>query len=865
MPDKSRVSLRNKLFASYGLTVLLVGCMLFLAHIAVTDAEQALSEVQQDQIQPLTQVNELHAQINQLRGLEVGLAMQGDFFALSARVESLQQEVRKFDQKLAEFLRHSGTISSERGAGLAASWRLLKMSLGKITASATEMDLKALQRISVYEAAPRFDAMAQTLSNLVADIEKYAAQEHRQSMVDLEALHMQFIFLSGITVLLGLALMWYFSHSLTERIRYLNLAFREIADGDRERSIEVSGDDELSELANSFAEMRDKVDAREVALSNAKDQLEERVHKRTHQLRKSNEKLRQEIESRLKVESSLRVLSQAVGQSPVSVILTDLDGNIEYVNQAFTDISGYSEAEVLGQPAKMLRAGETNQAVFDEMWETLRADLEWHGELCNRKKSGSLHWEHTHISPVKNDAGKTTHFLAIKQDITESKKQQEQILRQARYDTLTNLPNRALAMDRLNQAIARAQRERNMALLMFIDLDGFKHINDTLGHDVGDILLIQAARRLTNAVREVDTVGRQGGDEFLVIMGGLNKRSDADLVVKNLLQAFDQPFEVAGNELVVTPSIGLAIYPDDGTDSSLLLRNADLAMYQAKEAGRNTYRFYNQQIHDNLRRRLELEKHLRDAVSNNELSLVYQPIIDIKTGKVSGTEALLRWHSQVLGDISPDQFIPIAEQTGLIVPIGKWVIETACRQAREWHQQGLADLSISVNISPRQLSGNELYRTLKTALSENDMFAGSLILEMTEGLLIKNPMEAARIMGRLKRLGVLLAMDDFGTGYSSLSNLKSYPFDILKIDRSFIRDLVEDPDDRALVAAAIGMGKVLGMTVVAEGVETLEQIEALSALECHRMQGYYSSKPLAPEQATSWLLREQQRPEIKAI
>jgi diguanylate cyclase (GGDEF)-like protein len=441
-------------------------------------------------------------------------------------------------------------------------------------------------------------------------------------------------------------------------------------------------------------------------------------------------------------------------------------------------------------------------------------------------------------------------------EIEERCRVEERLQHQAQYDGLTDLPNRLLAIDRLSQAMRAAERTQGHVVLIFLDLDDFKKVNDTLGHQHGDALLVQAAERLRQAVRAEDTVARHGGDEFLVIVGGLKSPEDAQPVADKIVRAFADSFDLGGSEVVVTPSMGLAVYPDDGDSPSTLLRNADLAMYDAKDAGRNTYRYFNQQVHDSSVHRLTVERRLRSALPRDEFRLVYQPLVSTASKQLVGAEALLRWHSPDYGWVEPDQFIAVAEHTGLIVDIGDWVLRTACAQVREWRELGWTDLRIAVNVSPRQFRGEGLLATVRDCLAAHGLPPGCLQIEVTEGLLIRNQPEVRETLMALSALGVRLAMDDFGTGYSSLSYLKRFPFDALKIDREFVRDLASDPDDRALVTAAIRLGKGLGLSVVAEGVETDTQFAFLAEQECDLVQGYLFSKPLPPEEfAARWLMQ----------
>ncbi|MCW8884027.1 MAG: EAL domain-containing protein [Motiliproteus sp.] len=848
-------SFQTRLLTGAVLVVLLVGALLFISNSIIQDASERLSQIQEEQIQPLAEINKLQAKVDQVRVIEIYLPLLKDYFALAAEVDRFNRAIIEFDSRLELFSQQYQQTYPSEIKRFQTGWERLQENLQAVSQAASLSDVDEAQRISTYESSPRFASLSKNLQSLAEKIEKGSKAAYFQGVDSLERKRKQFLSVSVISVVVGLLLLLYFARSLSKRIADLREAFQLIADGDMTRDLPIRGNDELTELAQAFGVMKEKVSSRELALKKSREVLEERVLQRTKALRESNLALTDEIAVRRKVEQDLLLLSKAVNQSPVSVIITDNKGRIQYVNRAFEINTGYSFQEVRDQNPRIFSSGTTPDSLYKQLWETIQAGDEWQGEICNRKKNGDLHWEYTHISPVKSDEKVITHFLAIKQDIDERKAQEEKIRYQAQYDALTDLPNRTLAMDRLTQVVHQARRDGNKAVLMFIDLDGFKHINDSLGHDVGDVLLVQAAQRLRRSVREVDTVARQGGDEFLVIMGGLNSREDVMPVLENLLKAFSVPFKISGNDLVVTPSIGLALYPDDGEDGQVLLRNADMAMYQAKDLGRNTYFFYNHLIHEHLSQRMELESYLRHAIDRDELSLAYQPILATDSDQLTGIEALLRWRNDALGDVTPDTFIPLAEQTGLIIEIGNWVLREACQQMADWHQQGFNDLYISLNLSPRQIQREDFHQTILDVLQSSGLDPSLLILEMTEGMLIRNPSDAKRMLSRLKGLGVQLAMDDFGTGYSSLSNLKNYPFDMLKIDRSFIFDIDDDPSDLALVGAAVSMGKGLGLITVAEGVEKVEQQKLLVEMGCDRVQGDLHSKPLKAAQMSQWLQR----------
>ncbi len=560
-----------------------------------------------------------------------------------------------------------------------------------------------------------------------------------------------------------------------------------------------------------------------------------------------------DISERRRKDEKIRLLSQALEQSPVLVVITDTDARIEYVNSTFERVTGYSASEVIGRNPNFLQSGLTSSKRYQELWSALSEGRSWNGEIQNRKKNGDIYWEHAHIAPVLDSSGRTTHFLAVKEDISDKKDQEERILRQAHFDGLTHLPNRFLALDRLTQLIKEAGRTDSRVAVLFIDLDGFKRVNDSLGHEAGDLLLVQAAQRLSATVRDGDTVCRLGGDEFIVLLSGLSHAAAARPVAESLVFHFRGTFRVERRELVVTASIGIAVFPEDGTTPMELLRNADTAMYHSKEQGRNTYHYFTDAMNKDVSRRLAVEEQLHGALGRAEFSILYQPLVNLQSGRIIGAEALLRWNNTVLDVVSPDEFIPIAEQTGSIMEIGSHVLAESLNWLKQWKRVQGPEFKIAVNLSPRQFRDPGLVASIEQVLQKYGAGAESLELEITEGVLMSGHTYIDRALSTLKALGVGIAMDDFGTGYSSLSYLRSYPFDALKIDRSFVSDLTIDPADRELVNAAILMAHGLGLRVIAEGVETEEQLACLREMGCECAQGYLFSKPISG-QAFSELL-----------
>jgi len=557
------------------------------------------------------------------------------------------------------------------------------------------------------------------------------------------------------------------------------------------------------------------------------------------------------------LEDRLRQFSQAVELSPVSVIITDNEGCVEYVNPHFLEIAGYRMDEVIGRNPRFLKSDETSQATYETIWRTLAAGGVWTGELASRKKNGDLFWEQCFFSPIKATDGAITHFLAVKEDITHRKEQEQRLLHQAHYDALTGLPNRLLALDRLSQALVMANcYPRRFVALLYVGLDRFKNVNDTLGHEFGDKLLIESARRLKLSVRKEATVARLGDDEFLVILPDLKRPDQSEAIAEKALHCFAQPFHVDNTELFVSAGIGITVSPEDGEDASVLLRNASAAMYQAKLQGPNASHYFTREMNEHAMERMKIENHLRHALERNELFLHYQSLVDADNSNLIGAEALLRWDDAQFGMITPDRFIPIAEETGLIIDIGEWVLNTACRQIKKWRSQGHPNLQISVNVSSRQLHTGQFVSTVSEALKRNDLTADALELELTENILMDDNPDTGSLLNDLAKIGVSLSIDDFGTGYSSLSYLRRFSFKTLKIDRIFINEIGTNPQDASLTRAIIAMAQALNLTVIAEGVENEKQIQLLRSEHCDLLQGFYYHKPCSAGEFTDYLAQQ---------
>jgi len=560
-----------------------------------------------------------------------------------------------------------------------------------------------------------------------------------------------------------------------------------------------------------------------------------------------------DISERRRAEDQMRKLSRALEQTADAVVITDRDGVIEYVNPAFEGITGFSRDETIGRKPSLVKSDRQDQAFYQRLWEIIIGGAAFSDVFINRRKDGRLYYEEKTITPLKDEAGRITHFVSTGKDVTDRVQTEERLQHMAQHDALTDLPNRVLLLDRLSQALARARwHERNVAV-MFIDLDRFKTINDTLGHEIGDRLLQRLGERLGRCVREGDTIARFGGDEFVILLDDIASEHDISAVAQKLLQAFAPPFEIDRQYLYVTASIGVSVFPSDGEDPGTLLKHADIAMYRAKERGKNTWQLYSADMSARAFERLSLETSLRHALERNEFRLHYQTQVDAATGAVVGVEALLRWQHPELGMVMPADFIPLLEETGLIVPVGEWVLQAACEQLRAWQAAGLR-LRMAVNISPRQFHAPGLTTAVERILGACECRPESLELEITENAILQDVVATEDTFHALRMLGVNIAIDDFGTGYSSLSYLRRFPVDTLKIDRAFVRDVPGDADDSAIIAAIIALAQSLKLDVIAEGVETEAQREFLQLSGCRLMQGYMFSRPVPAAQLTPEML-----------
>lgn len=557
-------------------------------------------------------------------------------------------------------------------------------------------------------------------------------------------------------------------------------------------------------------------------------------------------------EEKRAVKADLRIAASAF-EAQEGLMITDANGVILRVNKAFIDSTGYTHTDVVGQTPRILKSDRHNADFYRAMWDAIIQTGTWQGEVWDKRKNGEVYPAWLTISAVRGDDGIVTHYVGSNQDITERKAAEEKIQHLAFYDPLTHLPNRLLLLDRLHRALTSSLRSDRKGAILFIDLDNFKSINDTLGHAMGDLLLQQVAERLLSCVREIDTVSRLGGDEFVVMLEGLSDQpivaaEQAESVGEKILDALSQPYQLSTHVFRSSSSIGTTLFSEEQQEAEELLKQADIAMYQAKKAGRNAMRFFDPEMQHIINARATLEAALYKAMELNQFQLYYQIQVD-RSQRHIGAEVLIRWMHAEFGMVSPVQFIPLAEETGLILSIGKWVLEQACAQLKVWaNDERTKNLVLAVNISASQFHQTDFVAQLRTIVQQNGINPTLLKLELTESMLLKNTQDAVATMNGLKDIGIQLSLDDFGTGYSSLQYLKMLPLDQIKIDQSFVRDIATDPNDAIIVQTIIAMTRALGLNVIAEGVETEEQREFLDLRGCQAYQGYLFGKPVPIEQ-----------------
>lgn len=612
----------------------------------------------------------------------------------------------------------------------------------------------------------------------------------------------------------------------------------------------IDGTSEIIELLGQPC--NDGLPAREISLFSG-----------LHRGRKAVIALIQESGQRSPAGSNMREAAAFFEVTKDAIMVTDIEGRITSVNPAFTAMTGYSEHEAIGQTPRLLRSGKQNADFYDHLWQCLKAGGGWEGEIWNRRKNGEIFIQYENISAIRDENGNITKYVAVLNDITDKHRLEKEIEYRANYDSLTGLANRNLLIEHLDQAIKQGKRQRGSTAVLFIDLDHFKRVNDKLGHSYGDKLLQEAAVRLQQCVRESDTVSRQGGDEFVVVLTQIKGADDAARVAEKIIASLALPFHLDASIVSIGASIGIAMSPDDGADIDTLFRNADLAMYRAKSLGRNGFQFFEPEMTQNAIERRRLFDEMQVALAQEEFELHYLPIFDLNSGLPVGAEALLRWNHPLRGLIEPSQFITLAEESGLIGEIDRWVLLTACRHLRRWCSMGLdLRMSIAVNLSDRKIPDVFTVDWLQAMLASHGLSTHQIQLEINEKLLLEDNKGSERWVSELRERGFSIVLDDFGTGYSSLSKLKDLPIDILKIDRSLVAQMVGNPRSASMVRAILSLAHAFGSGVIAEGVETDAQAAMLKEMGCTQVQGYHLSRPLPADKFGLWAIEQQEESPI---
>ncbi len=759
------------------------------------------------------------------RAIGAGVATKGShtqqsYIQLSVLLNNIDADAKKISAGLLMSAEVSETIGGELKTAVASNNRAVGEMQSLLRSILLDMDKVSIDGSTVFNTATLaitgsyglYDAIAAKLDKIYwSRIVTASGWKKLNLLVVIAVLSLVAYLFAG------------FYLSVVSSINLIVFATRRVAQGDLNVRLTLNVDDELQQVASDFNAMTEQ--------------------------RQSAEALRKESEQQVR---------DLLDSTVEAIFGLDVRGVCTFANPSCVRMLGYHNAsELIGHDMhELVHFHRPDGTILPKeeclILRSFLMDGSTHidTELLWRADGGSFPVEYR-SHPIHRN-GELTGAVVTFMDISERKEQESHILHQAHYDSLTNLPNRFLSLDRLTQHLSEVERSRELVAVMFLDLDDFKKINDSLGHETGDGVLVKTAERLRSTLRSGDTVGRLGGDEFIMLLGGLSDAEDVRPVVDNILSQFGTAFSIDGRDLMLTASIGIAVYPGDGKNASELLRNADAAMYHSKELGRNTYSFFTESMNKKVARRLSLEEQLHGALDRGEFEVLYQPQINVDSGRIVGAEALLRWHSSVLGDVSPMEFIPVAEHTGLIVSLGEFVLTQAVAMAARCQQNCCDEFRMAVNISPRQIRDNNIVSFIQKVLHESGVTSDSLELEITEGMLLSGYVYVEDTLSALSQLGVNIAMDDFGTGYSSLGYLRTYPFDVLKIDRSFVNDITVDPGDRELINATIAMAHGLGLRVVAEGVETKEQFSYLKQLGCDYAQGYFFSKPMTGDELLKW-------------
>lgn len=794
----------------------------------------ALDEIYAQGDVRLRSLEKIEKQITGYRALSLRHLTTEEFTAMQAIQEELQQARRVILSTLPEAANpnpHSEDREADREFHIQDLTDRLESYFNESEA--------ALRLSGDFEKEAAFILLSRIESEYIPDIKEITSQLIRHEFEDISQSRQALMSVATqnlfITIAIGIGgggillfIAFVVIRSVTRRLSQLLDWSRMISRGDYTAPLTPDTHDEVGQLTNAMMEMAGNIADAQKRLEMAKRSAES-------------------------IAETLRIYANAFENSGEAILISDQDNRIINVNRAFTQQTGYRLTDVAGKDPRILSGGNTTTETYQEMWRALNEENFWQGELWDRKKSGEIYPKWAAISAIRNHDGQIQFHIASFTDISDRKAAEARIEHLAHYDILTGLLNRFSLESRMEQAVLAAKRDHRQLAVLFIDLDRFKYVNDSMGHHVGDQLLIKVARRLKSCTRESDIVARIGGDEFVITLTGLRDVEQVPNLAEHIIEQLSLPYKVEDHIFESSPSIGISIYPDDGDSIDTLLKNSDIAMYHAKDQGRKNFQFFTESLQAASEERVDLEHQLRNALELRQFELYYQAQVSTEGSRIYGMEALLRWNHPSRGFISPERFIPIAEEIDIINQLGAWVLDQACAQLALWKQHTDCPQQISVNLSARQLQSETLIDTVAQAIEKHGIDNGELELEITETAAMADPELAVRQLNRLSRLGVSLAIDDFGTGYSSLAYLKQLPINTLKLDRAFVGDIENDRNDAEICMATIALAHNLGLKIVAEGVETLAQRDFLAKYHCDYLQGYLFSRPIPPEEATSLL------------
>jgi len=831
------LSLKNRFLVAPVFAFLLMLILIYSSHSIINSQSRLFKQLNNTNLPQVSEISHITIALaknhSELSHLLLSTINNPDEERTYVEGRKILNELHRLEQKLALSLANSPVVIVNNKniiKQITPAFNLYKNAIIDAVELSTVDTKRAITELIIA------DRVVMDLNALFLSLSSYYVKELSSSSSLLEEIlaeQSDIGLLSAVLLICMVFSAWYFSRRLSADIDMIYQAIISLTIGTKKLKLPEQPDEYIKKLVEAIHYFK--------RLLCDYEQQQQQLQKTISQLQDSEERF-----------------SGILNLVPTGIITINSHQDIIFFNRGAEQIFGYSSKEITGQPLSVLlpeHIKDLHKKNVQDFASSNSSQIQAveRKPIATKKKDGQTIYIDASLA-ILHLAHETLMAAAIT-DVSQRKEQDEKILHQAHFDSLTGLPNRFLSLDRLKQLLHKAKRNNKLVAVLFLDLDDFKKVNDSLGHDTGDQLLIKAAERLSHQLRSGDTVGRLGGDEFIVLLGGLNKQEEVQHIAHNLLKQFRKAFNVDDREFILTLSIGISIYPDDALSSSDLLQKADVAMYHSKSQGRNTYTYFTAQMNQDLTRKLALEEQIHNALQRNEFSLQYQPKINIVSGEIIGSEALLRWNNPELGKVTPDEFIPLLEQTGLIIPVGLFVLTEALAQTRLWLQDK-PEFSIAINLSPRQFRDPDLVQIVQQTVLNSTVPFDHIELEITEGVLMSGHAYTEQAILDMHKLGIHLAMDDFGTGYSSLSYLRKYPFDVIKIDRSFIHDLITDKNDRALVTAIVSMAQGLDLKVIAEGVETIEQLNYMKEIYCDIAQGFYFSRPISDKDMTDLLKKK---------